>query len=426
VSAFLTLGSNLHKHLIVVLIFVLVLGACTTPGSVVRTTPGSARDKIVSSEPKMRVLIADKISQLNIRLNGEFFLEAPEGKYKFSDKSGIISLEKINSGFQVQSRARMLRFRSDVVAALRPVDKNSYATVNNVSYRGTLRLFLEQGELRIINVIALEQYLEGVVPSEIPVGRNVAYEAIKAQSVAARTYALRAMNDKKHKSFDVYADHRDQVYLGLLKNTKLANQAIAETRGKALFYRDKPIEAKYFSTAGGLTEDFAEVWGDTSRPYLTVKPNYKGEILDADSPFYRWQKSFSAQQLENRFRRWLNQDALQPDNDLYYEPRQYSIRVLSRTQGKRIRQLSVSDGSNEIILKAGDIRRFFSDDNGRLLPSTLFNMQLLNGEVTLTGGGFGHGVGMCQYGALKLSEKATDFEDILNFYYPGTDLIKVY
>ncbi|HEY3131276.1 MAG TPA: SpoIID/LytB domain-containing protein [Acidobacteriota bacterium] len=151
---------------------------------------------------------------------------------------------------------------------LRP-EEGRYLRLNNRSYRGWFEVFVNRrGNLTLVNVVALEDYLKGVVPNELSPYLFPQIEALKAQSVAARTYAVRNRGQNKSDGFDLFSTIRSQVYGGVESERELSSQAVAETEGLIAVYNDEPIEALYCSTCGGHTEDSSNVFSSKNVPYL--------------------------------------------------------------------------------------------------------------------------------------------------------------
>ncbi len=161
---------------------------------------------------------------------------------------------------------------------LRPA-RNAVLALDGKGYRGRLELATQGGFLRVVNVVGLESYLQGVVPGEVPSAWPA--EALKAQAVAARSYAL--ANLVKGKAFDLYADVRSQVYGGVASEKPTTNRAVAETAGEVVLYAGKVATTLYFSTSGGRTASAADVFGRTI-PYLVSRP----DPWDKASPYFRW------------------------------------------------------------------------------------------------------------------------------------------
>lgn len=361
----------------------------------------------------------------------------------------------------------------------------------NPAYRGTLEIANRDGRLIVINELKLEEYLYTVVPGEMPVGFGL--EALKAQAVAARSYAYRSIFSSGFSCFGAHVDDSvlSQVYNNAPEHPA-STGAVIETGGEVLFFGDQAADTCFFSTSCGFTANSHEVWHDpvsASFPaepvsYLKALSQIPGEAFDMEteegmvrflqqkdhvsydraSPFFRWSVEMSGEQLtaainHNLAQRYREQPEfiLTKEGDSYNSieiPRNplgrlIDIRVLRRGAGGNIMDLEV-EGSNGSyrIMKEYNIRftlrpvNYLSEappvelqrhDGSRLpdyavLPSAFvsFGLERNNaGEVTrviILGGGNGHGVGMSQYGARGMAEEGYNFREILEHYYPGTEL----
>lgn len=167
---------------------------------------------------------------------------------------------------------QLLQFKDKTTLYLIPAHQGSFLSYNGTAYRGLFIVQMQSSGLQIINVLSLEDYLKGVVPAELSPDRFNKLEALKAQAVAARTYAFRNLGLMASEGFDLLATPEHQAYGGLSAEHPLSNQAVEETRGEGLFYRGRPIEALYTSTCGGMTEDARAIFGGTHLPYLKATP----------------------------------------------------------------------------------------------------------------------------------------------------------
>ena len=253
----------------------------------------------------------------------------------------------------------------------------------------------------VINQVDLEEYVKGVVPGEV----NTAWhpEMLKAQAVAARTYALYQQMLSATRDYDVVATVQDQVYKGKNGIDTAVLRAVDETRGLVLTYQNAPIYAAFSSTAAGLTEDAVNVWSK-EYPYL------KGVEcpFDLESPYYQWKASFRLDKLEQN----LRQQGFAVGTITSMEP-------LAFSRGGRVAKLRVVHSDGELILRGEDLRKAVGYS---IVPSTQFTIESVGQEVVLSGYGAGHAVGMCQWGAKELAELGYSFSTILSYYYPGTDL----
>lgn len=309
----------------------------------------------------------------------------------------------------------------------------------------------------LVNLIETQEYLKGVVPNEMPV--RFGLEALKAQAVAARNYVL-TPRTQAYKEFNVVDSVASQVYFGVNTEADLATRAVMETDGIVALYNNEPILALYSSTAGGYTESYSYAFSDPltkmfpamNKPYLVAVPDkkefksleneedakkfYETKIpaFDIESPYYRWQKEWAVGELENVLKSTMIAQsktgfihpAFKQGDDL---GKIKDIKVMKRgTSGKVVElELMTSKGCYRIA-KELVIRRVFQKD-GISLPSAnvVFEKKLDNyGNVTdivAYGGGFGHGVGMSQYGAGYMATKLNQpYYNILRHYYTGINL----
>ena len=356
---------------------IIAVVSCTTPTS--GTRGDSTRSKS-DKEPVIRVLIAENKLVLLLTISGDFTLKAPEGSYVFNPEQSGIKISNKNNELVFSSESRSMKFQSGTKIFFIPRDQSNSFSVNGISYDEKIEIVLENGNISIVSLLPLEKYLTGVVPNEIPSYNRSGYEAVKAQAIAARTYALKRMAIRSDNLFHVYGDHRDQVFNGLVNRSKLATDAVIETKGEVLFYKDKPIDASYHSTSGGITEDYASVWGDTTRPYLPVQYDAIDEVLSSESPYNRWQFSFSPGTIEKKLYKWLKLSLPDNKSDRYYKERTVSMKISERTKGLRVNQLRVQAGEYELILNSRQIRQFLANEEGRNLPSRLFTIVREKGD----------------------------------------------
>ena len=253
----------------------------------------------------------------------------------------------------------------------------------------------------VINQADLEEYVKGVVPGEVNSSWHP--EMLKAQAVAARTYALYQQMLSAARDYDVVATVQDQVYKGRNGVDAAVSRAVDETRGLVLTYQNAPIYAAFSSTAAGLTEDAVNVWSK-DYPYL------KGVEcpFDLESPYYHWRASFRLDKLEQS----LRQQGFAVGTISSMEPLTYS-------RGGRVAKLRVVHSEGELILRGEDLRKAVGYS---IVPSTQFTVDAVGQDIMLSGYGAGHAVGMCQWGAKELAELGYSFSTILLYYYPGTEL----
>ena len=278
---------------------------------------------------------------------------------------------------------------------------------------------------KVVNV-PLETYLIGVVAAEMPASYDI--EALKAQAIAARTYALSrqeniyksSTTDSVHSGADVCTSPAHcQAWIskqtamkrwGLLSEFKYWNkitEAVKETEGQIIVYNDELINPLYHSNSGGRTEDVENVWGGKSVPYL------KGVASPGEDFSNEYKKEFTY--TEQQFFDVLDKNGVKIVSDSSSRSK-IKIGDLTRNNSGRVEQLKIGDSSVSGI----NFRKFFS------LPSTNFSIKVENGKIIITTLGYGHGVGMSQCGAQVLAKKGYTYEQILKYYYLGVSIQKNY
>jgi stage II sporulation protein D len=282
-------------------------------------------------------------------------------------------------------------------------DESGLFSLNGKFYRGSLIIQPNQigaqasSSLNFINMVDLEDYLLSVVPSEMPSAWPV--ESLKAQAIAARTYALANLGKHAKDGFDLRDTTDDQVYSGVKAESTNSNRAVAETNGVVMTYGGKPICAYFHSASGGTTESSENVWGK-ELPYLKAVQDY-----DDQSPHASWSRIFDVGQLENTLAPELGQ--------------LLSIVVLARTSSQRAHQVLLIGTQGTQIAAAETIRRQLK------LPSTNFNVNPIDGSYAFIGKGFGHGLGLSQWGAKSLAEQGYNAAQIVTYYYRNVTLERV-
>lgn len=266
--------------------------------------------------------------------------------------------------------------------------------IDGLPYRGSITVQLgNDGALLVINTVFVDDYLRGVLPSEMPPAWPA--EALKAQAVASRTYALASLQPDQ--PYDLCATTDCQVYGGVLVEDERTNAAIAATTGEVVMFGQELAQTYYHSDSGGHVASSGEVWG-AQLPYLRARSD-----VQATSPHRSW-----------TFR--LDPARMQRDlQALGYAPGAVTaLRVVEYSDSGRA-------VTADIHTTAGAIRL-----TGSLLSSTLRGWGMkstrfrMTGDLSATGDGWGHGVGMSQYGARSLASTGSGYLAILEFYYPQT------
>ena len=294
------------------------------------------------------------------------------------------------------------------------------AGLNKACYEGEFIVSANGNKVNAVNVIDIEEYLRGVVPYEIGKLDESKFEALKAQAVAARTYAYKHFGSRKTQGFDVYADTRDQVYKGLHSATEITDKAVRETEGVVMTYNGEFITAYYHSTCGGETEGVA-TWGRPDHPYLQSKPDLRpdGTPWCRESNYTEWTREFTEDELCDLFQT----NAKEAKANVPSFSSIHAISILDTLKSGRIHTLEISTNNGKFIAKADKIRWLFKR-GGTILPSSFFRIHRNGNLWILKGKGFGHGVGLCQMGARARAQAGQSYIQILTHYYPGITLEK--
>jgi len=356
-------------------------------GSIPTCLCGALPDPI--GPPKLRVAIG--LDQSEVSLGGPNGIEIIDGA------TGETLLDEAGPELhQIRSTQSLL-----IVRGLH----GSLVDANSRRYRGQIEIRPNQnGKLDVINVLDIEDYLYGVMKPEI--SPNWPREAVKVQAVTARTFALYQKMKNQGKDWDLSATALSQVYGGFYSEDPMSNECVDQTRGVIITYQDKPILAQYHAACGGRTENAKNVWG-VELPYLQSIscPFCK------DSPHYRWTARVSLREIAQS----LNKGGLNVGKI-------YSIQSLAKSGSGRITELKIVQSRGNEIISGNEFRLLLGPQKIR---STLFTMRMAGGDVIFDGRGWGHGAGMCQWGAKKLAEDGYDYKHILRYYFKDVKIEKL-
>ncbi len=288
---------------------------------------------------------------------------------------------------------------------VRPADGN-FVFIGDDWYRGRLRLVARADGLLAVNHVPLEEYLYSVVGSEMYPYWPL--EALKAQAVAARSFVLFRMRRPADPDFDVGRTVTWQAYKGYSRESDSTRSAVAATTGQVVAHRGQIIEAVYHAASGGHTENVEDIWS-APRPYLRGVPDF-----DQEAPVYSWQKTFTQAELSRLLPGVGQVTGLTP--------------VRTTPQG-RVVQMRVTGTAGNKTFTGPELRRLLD------LRSTLFQVAPTRGDIAITnlvnqsnggfafqGRGFGHGLGMSQWGAFGLAQRGYNYQQILQYYYQGTEI----
>jgi len=386
--------------------------------------PGPRRT--VSSAP-IRVLVASAAASAAISANGRWMTVdrdgssliagSDDGHWTVSMRGGRVRLVNADNGSASSVESPL---------TIRALDADSRVIANGKAYRGELLVVASGDEVIIVNRLPIEEYLRGVVPLEIGERQAGERAAVEAQAIAARSYAYTHLAPSQR--FDVRATVDDQVYGGAAAERPVADAAVAATAGEVLRYAGRIADTPYHSTCGGMTAAPSEVWtGEAGAPYLRRVddhiPGSRRAYCDI-SPRYDWSRDMSGEEIGTAVTRYLKSRGASQDIGTAR-----ALRIESRTPSGRVGTLVIEGSDGETTLRGNAIRYALRVAGGELLNSTYFSVESSgsNGSAggrrfTLRGHGYGHGIGMCQWGAIGRARAGQDAVTILQTYYPGTSV----
>jgi stage II sporulation protein D len=273
----------------------------------------------------------------------------------------------------------------------------------------------------------MDDYLRGVVPLEIGTREPRDSAAVEAQAVTARSYAyVHAGATPGSRPYDVTASVNDQVYGGADVETTVSNTAVDATRGLVLEYAGRVVNAPYHSACGGSTAGADELWRTATEPYLrSVSDQIPGtnRFYCDIAPRFRWTRTLDGPTLREALVRYLASYTRTPGG---YPGTPRDVEIDTRTPSGRVGTLKIATDRGNYVLRGNDIRYVLRAPGGEILNSTNFTVETApaaDGSIArlvLRGTGYGHGVGMCQWGAIGRARAGQDFRTILSTFYPGT------
>ena len=432
------------------------LGGCAGPKRTppVETEPLPDLAPVAGTPTLLGVGLVEKENSLEISANGPALLLDGANGHRLARLDGPGRVVCKRDGRKVAWQAGGSRGTAETVI-LQPLDPGHRVSHGNSEYRGEflVRPTPGGGGLTLVNNLDLESYLRGVVPWEIGRhGRN-RMAALEAQAVAARTYTLSHLGTRKNRGFVLDARVQDQVYKGSADEDPLCNQAVDNTAGLVLRFANEEIEAYYSACCGGVSSNIEEVWARGPKPYLISKPDSPGAGEDAycsTSKHFHWREVWTAERLEEIMQKTLPEYVkymTQPGRAEWagpvFTPRDGSaspdrpgglrnLEILARTTSGRVAQFAVTTDAGVYHVRGDRVRWVLkpSDGNPFILRSAMFEVELVRDgdrlvEVATRGRGYGHGIGLCQTGALIMAEQGNNVREILAHYYPGSVLDEV-
>ena len=356
-----------------------------------------------SREPLIRVLISKK---RNIRIRSDKSIPLIIKGQKFSNKKikGLTVKKENNrtSLFFDKNKQKIYDLKNKVKFVVKSSDGRGI-WVGQKRYSGILNLLVLDSEILVINILGIEKYLSSVVGSEMPAKWPL--EALKAQAIASRTYALK---QKGNQIYDIDSTQKNQVYNGLESRTYKTARAVRSTRSLVLTYKNKLINALFHSSSGGMTENSQDVWKN-EYPYLSSVRDF-----DRNNPKLQWKKKFSSGELQKLFPEIGGIKKIEILN-ITNTGRVKNVKIFGKYGSDQISGVDIRKRMN---LKSTFMRFKFIEDKKYISDNDNSNIPI---EKTLIvfGQGSGHGVGMSQWGARYMASKGQKAERILKHFYKG-------
>ena len=414
---------------------VAVPAVLTTMAACARTTPPAAARP---SAPDSRHVADASVARVSLGQVASPALSATAA-WRLTDTDGrLVAQGDSGQRFVLTSANGGLRFTAPggTTRDVRPplmmsTTSHGVVSIGGRRYRGELWLGSADSGVRVVNRVALEAYLRGVVPRELGVRGLSDRAALEAQAVAARSYAVARLGNTS-RAYDLVATTSDQVYGGVDAENALADAAIAATEGLVLTYDGRVVSAPYYSTCGGSSAEPAELWRSRNEPFLT---RVSDQIPGSDryycdiAPRFRWERTWRGDTLTAVVERYLRSYAQVGEGPVGAVR---GIVVDGRTPSGRVAAIIVQTDRGEFRVQGNDVRYVLRSPGGELLNSTYFSPEAVSAadgrlaRLTLRGLGYGHGVGMCQWGAIGRARAGQDFRTILRTYFPGTSVARAY
>lgn len=349
--------------------------------------------------PKVRVLVAEDEKFFRLSVQGAYVIQSLPSLQALKKGSGLE-----NVPLTVTKKGLKLGDAEWPVSRLRIETKGKRDLVlNHTRFRGEVEIVrANEHSLAAVNHVDLEDYLYGVLPHEVAFWWPM--EALKAQAIAARTYALYQMRVNHRNLFDLKSSTSSQVYKGTRRERHRTNRAVDETRGRVLTYEGKIFPAYFHATCAGITTGAQELWK------MEISPLGGGVRCGycRISPHYYWKAAVPLSEIEEKLK-------------LYRVPLGRILRIepVSQTPSGRVGSLRFVGTLREDVIAAKDFRIWVG---GNRIRSTAFTVKVREDAAQIDGKGWGHGVGLCQWGALGQALAGRAHEDILRFYYPGAEI----
>lgn len=348
---------------------------------------------------EIRILIKSKEQKINLKTSGSVYIKEEMSNEKY------MLME--DSEYEIIPEKDFIFINSQKLSSpitLENANPHSYILINGTKYRGKFKIYLEDEKLNIVEYLDIERYLWGVLAPEM--GPTWPYEALKAQAVAARTYALYHLKRGIH--YDLTATMKHQVYTGFESLSPQIISAVNETAGEVLTYKGKLFPAYYHANSGGHTTNPTAVW-NTEKIY---------PLHGIPDPYAKFSKHYSwvVFILSRDIVEFLNRNG-------QFVSKVKDFKIHSKDKTGRTVKFAVITDKGKIKIDAKSLRDFIGSYE---LKSTLITrIERTNNGFKLYGRGWGHGIGLCQDGAKRMADLGFNYKKILEFYYPKSKIVDI-
>ncbi|MBI5308146.1 MAG: SpoIID/LytB domain-containing protein, partial [Planctomycetes bacterium] len=355
---------------------------------------------VVDKESTVRVLIVGSVQDILLAVNGSYQIAGSSANILEQGQALPKSRVSVDySGIRMGSKCYNtgeLRIKSFLDGAIE---------INNVQYRGEVSLLRQpDNKLAVIEDMDVEDFVAGVVGSEMPHLWND--EAHCAQAVAVRTYTM--YKKKARRSEKYHLDMQDLAYRGMAGETQRLSSIVLKTKGLVMTYNGNIFPAYFHSTCGGHTEDVSHVFEQDSMPPLS------GVVCKycSNSKYSKWKRDIGKSVIERKLR-----EANVAVSNIR------SVKTLDPGYGNHGSRVEIVSAGGSKEMSANEFRLLIGPN---ILCSTAFSAKNSGNNITFSGNGWGHGVGLCQHGAQTMAKKGFKWLDIINYYYPKNEIVRVY
>lgn len=347
----------------------------------------------------IRVAIAQDVKSLNLSVKGFYRLIDSDSRRVLSKGKYLRAVLSADSnGFMVSG------VKYGAAKLFIEADDPESISISGRKYRGNIELVRgKNGRLIAVNYINLEDYVKGILFHEV--SHYWPQDALKTQAVACRAYAVYQISQNAGKDFDVTNDVYSQVYGGKTSERSRTNYAVDQTEGQVLVYKGKIFPAYFHATCAGHTQDAAALWDIGLAPLRGVVCNFCKE-----SPHFSWHQAVALSRIKEALLKAGYEGCGAIEN----------VSIIKMDPSGRVKDLSINTNKSNIKISGKDFRAIVGPD---IIRSLNFKVSIIGETADFNGSGWGHGVGLCQWGAYFMAKEGYDYKRILEYYYPGSEII---